>query len=350
MVSRVTLAFLLMLWTLGCWSSYPKPGVVRGADLVQKSPFFESAEIGEVQSITIAPPASGVDYNVIVAGTTAAAFVTRSGELRRLVRFESKRSTPVPIDVEGDGTLEFMDRGGGWQPVALINADGRTAWQYEGELKGLEAPNEMDAGDLDGDGRLEFVIGMNGAGGVLCRDDRGATRWTAAGMNVFSVAVLDANADGRLEVVHSNIPRIEVRDAAGALLKTMQPGFGSFATVAWPDARGARRLMGEANGQLQIVDFEGKVLARFDATGLWGQSPATVVRLAPDRPYFAVGSTIKATMQLSRLKIFEPGMAPLYEEVFGSAHLPVAALGDDTTGRERLLVGSGSQVWSLQLR
>ena len=348
MGARAKAHSLLMLAALGCGPPLPDPGILRGADLLQKSLFLERTELGDVQSISVEPSGPGADGFILVAGTKAAAFVTRTGEVQRLVRFQDEMTTPVPIDIEGDGTLEFMDRGGGWQPVSVVSHDGRTLWRYEG--RDLAAPNEMDAGDVDGDGLLEFVIGLNGSGGVLCLDRRGTTRWTAGGSNVFSVAILDVDVDGTPEVVHTTGGTIEVRDASGKVVGTLQPGFFIFATVSWPDPGATRRLMGETRGQLQIVDPGGTVLARFDASGLRSDSPATPVLLAPGRPCFAVGSTIRATARRSRLKVFDPDAALVYEEVFDSADLPVAAIGDDGTGRGRLLVGSGPRVWSLRRR
>jgi hypothetical protein len=348
MGARANVCSLLILAALGCGSPLPDPGIVRGADLLQKSLFLEKTELGDVRSISVETFGPGADVLIIVAGTKAAAFVTTTGEVQRLVRFQDEMMTPVPIDIEGDGTLEFMDRGGGWQPVSVVSHDGRTLWRYEG--RDLAAPNEMDAGDVDGDGLLEFVIGLNGSGGVVCCDHRGTTRWTAGGSNVFSVALLDVDADGMTEVVHTTGSTIAVRDASGKVVATLRPGFCIFATVSWPDPGATRRLMGEAHGQLQIVDPGGTVLARFDASDLWGASPATPVPLAPGRPYFAVGSTIRVIERRSRLKVFDPDAALVYEEVFDSADLPVAGIGDDGTGSGRLLVGSGSRVWSLRRR
>ena len=121
---------LLMLAALGCGPPLPDPGIVRGADLLQKSLFLERTELGDVQSISVEPSGPGADGFILVAGTKAAAFVTRTGEVQRLVRFQDEMTTPVPIDIEGDGTLEFMDRGGGWQPVSVVSHDGRTLWRY----------------------------------------------------------------------------------------------------------------------------------------------------------------------------------------------------------------------------
>lgn len=121
------------------------------------------------------------------------------------------------------GVVGLLSRGGGWSAVSAYSGAGEQLWSWKRlPHAGREhAPNELSAGDLDGDGAAEFVVGTNGSGGVFFLDDHGRIEHRVPGGNEFSAAILDLDGDGRLEVMHTGDHRFLVRDAEGELLEDM---------------------------------------------------------------------------------------------------------------------------------
>src|SRR6185295_3356852 len=107
----------------------------------------------------------------------------------------------------------YIDRGGGgWQTGAFIGEDGARLWQPDA----LQGMDDLAAGDVDGDGVPEFVVGYNGDGGIHLHDAAGKRRWREDDGNVWHVEVVDTDGDGRCEIVHSNAGGdLTVRDASG---------------------------------------------------------------------------------------------------------------------------------------
>ena len=91
------------------------------------------------------------------------------------------------LDLGRDGLLEYINRGRGWSPVGLFDATGHRSWQHPSS-QGDDAADAMSAGDLDLNGDLEFVVGMNAGGGLRVLDERG--RELARGITSYSSADL----------------------------------------------------------------------------------------------------------------------------------------------------------------
>lgn len=100
---------------------------------------------------------------------------------------------------------------------------------------------------------------------------------------------------------------------------------------------------------MQVVDVGSGVLASFDGGNLRSDASVVSFGLAPNQQYVAAESTIRATGRRSVLMIFQADGTRLYEEVFASAYLALAARpsADQT---ESLLVGAGSRVWNLRVK
>jgi len=137
------------------------------------------------------------------------------------VPFAQGAGFPQLID-RANGPPSYIDRGGGgWQPGAFIDENGRLVWQPEID----SAMDDLTAGDLDGDGGLEFVVGYNGRGGVRCYDITGRPRWRKDDGNVWHVEIVDTDGDGQAEIVHSNAADRRLRgDARRPAVRDDQTG------------------------------------------------------------------------------------------------------------------------------
>lgn len=314
--------------------------------VIQKELFAEEAWLKRVSSI------SRVGSLVWVSGEHGALSLSGRGRVRSVVRFDARVGTVIPFDWDGDGDVEFLNTGGGWQPVSLMDGQGRTQWQLDGWSP---APNDLTAGDLSGNGRIGFVVGFNGGGGVARLDARGQRVWERSGSNVFTVEVADVDGDGTVEILHSSHgDGIVIRDAGGTQLRTLDVTSGPFSLTRWPALGDQQWIAHSGNGTLDLVDFAGELRGRLPLpVGGFSVNQAIPVRLRAGEPndvHFAVVRTIHATGRRSALFLYDSDGKLIYTEVFLASRLALAAIPDEQTGAEVLLVGAQSRVFAYRLK
>ena len=108
--------------------------------------------------------------------------------------------TPVLGDVDGDGRVEVIV-GVACYVYCLDGRDGSLKWRYraDGQVYSLSAA----LGDVDGDGRVEVIVGVSPF--VYCLDGRnGSLKWRFYTEEIYidsSPVLGDVNGDDRLDVV-----------------------------------------------------------------------------------------------------------------------------------------------------
>jgi len=319
-----------------------QPGVRVGEGVLQKSVWLDEASLGDITSIT---PAGTRGF--LVAGTAAAGYV-KDAALTGRIAWPEHLGHVEPIDVEGDGTLEFLDRGGhGWQGAALLDGGGRSRFRPAAG-QGID---DMAAGHLDADGRLDFVVGHNGGSGVVRYDADGRERWRQDDGNVWHVEIVDTDADGKGEIVHSNAAgQLTVRDASGAVVRRVDPPgsyFSSFSLVRWPRTAPPRPVYA-ADGTLWITDYTGGTAAQLAAPGAetLGDARAVAFRFGKDDHLAALVEF--SHWDRSVLFVFEPAGAPVYREVTAGSCRALAST--PAEGGDDLLAGCGARVWRYRAR
>ncbi|MEX1229729.1 MAG: hypothetical protein WEB58_05795 [Planctomycetaceae bacterium] len=324
-----------------------RPGILAGEKFLQKDLFVDVASIGKVTDILYQPsekPAIGI------AGVRGTVWVTPAGDVKSTVPIFASVSNVQFVDIDGDGTYELLNRGGlGWQQASLMDDDGSLLWTSDAGA----GVDDMAAGDLDGDGTAEFVVGYNGSDGIHQLDKDGKLKWKQNDFNVWHVEVTDTDGDGTNEIVHSNAAgQITIRDAAGAILRQNRPEpyLSRFTLAHWPTKTDPQYLLYAQNARIWLYDFDAKTIADFDAPyvgliGSAGETKGTPVTLdAGQPPYFAIVVEF-AIWPRAVLSLYDNGSKLVYQEVLEAPCAALAALPNADGEGESLYVGTEGNVW-----
>jgi hypothetical protein len=324
------------------------PGVRQGAGLLSKSVWLAVPEVGEVTDIRQGEFEPGHGREFGVAGTLGAVFVDEAGSVRSTIRFASLCSHVDLIDVEEDGACEFLDRGGrGWQDAHLLDHAGAEAWKYGGGV------NDMAAGDLDGDGTLAFVVGFNGSSGVHLLDRAGRRLTEQSDGNVMHVETVDTDADGKLEIVHSNAAgELTVRDARGRRIRSVKTPapFSRFVLCRWPGVNEPLPTFA-AGGHLLAISYDGTERFRLDAPDAADVASiaAARVKLRESEPEHLAVVLAFENWNRSILYVYDSVGRLIYREVLEELCLAIARRPPRTGRAESILLGGSAHVWELQI-
>jgi hypothetical protein len=246
---------------------------------LEKTTFFTTGErLGALTSIEMRACSDDPEAVLTLTGRGGAALVTATGELRRFVPFEDVAGFDVfPADVDGDGVCEFVDRAGGWQPIGLIDSEGRYVFRYgknmtvtrpEKLVEIEHSPTDVIPFDLGSDGRLELLVPLL----IVGREETHVLDASGARVRVLPENLEGSRTlDGRLYTPRRG--KLLIRDAGLATLGEIPLGWGtpSFTFVRWPDVRGAFHLaihdgdgvrvlnLGDGSEKASIEDVRGAV-------------------------------------------------------------------------------------------
>jgi hypothetical protein len=330
-------------------SAFAHPGIVTGSGFLSKSEFIAEPVLGNVTDIVPGKldPTPGVEMGI--AGTQGSVFIDNAGHVKCSVSFGamSMYTNVSIVSVRGKDTCEFMNRGSWASKPALLDHTGKVLWEYTSKW----GADDMTAGDLKGDGSLEFAVGLNGSGGVVLLNSTGRTLWSKPDGNVWHVEIADVKGDGRLEIVHSNAGgKITVRDASGNVISKSAVGagvyFSDFSLCTWPTKKDVERLLVSSKGAIWLLDFGGGMVKKFDAPDCPDLSHArgALVTLRSGHPeYLAVLVDVKNSRQ-SLFYVYNSEGKLVYHEILPEPSASIAAIAADKSGAESILVGGEGHV------
>jgi hypothetical protein len=320
--------------------------VRTGSGFLSRSVLVEDAQIGSVTDIAVGELDPSPGREIGIAGSGGALFLDEAANVKSSVALGDRAAHVDIVDVEADGVCEFMNRGHWGCDASLFDHSGKTIWTYGGS----PGVDDMAAGDLDGDGALEFVVGFNGGGGVHLLESDGSKQWRQPDGNVWHVEMVDADGDGRLEVVHSNAGgEIKVLDAAGKTVKQGKPApyFSDFSLCRWPGKQDREYALLAEDDTIWLFDFDGNSVHKVSAPecGTLGHARGVPVKLKGMEPeYFAVVVEF-SRWQRSILYVFAPDGKLVYQEVLPEACGSIAAMSVGKGATESILVGAEGKVW-----
>lgn len=342
-----------------------------GADLMERRVFFEAERLNAVADIAVGDLDDSPGTEIVLSGVHAAAVLDASGEKIAITEYalDPNRSNArfvEVVDVEGDGTCEFLAHGshltGG--PAVLLDHSGEIIWESS------EAPNALTAGDVDGDGELEFA-GIRD--GIALVETDGTTAWHRelgyhAGM---TVGMADVTGDGHPEIIHPHVEiepeqtvEITGRDAAGEVVyetprtdETIRGGlFSSFSICPWPAGDGGPHLLASESRRIVLFTLEGKNVLRGEAPGtngsdlIWG----TPFQPRSDQGSFLASIALSNKFEATYLRIHSAEGELLFEQATklsdDDAIWPgLAAWRPPGEDHEVLLVGGNGKVWKYEM-
>jgi hypothetical protein len=182
--------------------------------------------------------------------------------------------------------------------------------------------NDLAAGDIDGDGMPEFVVGYNGGGGVRLLDSEGKLLWH--------------EADGN--------------DRGGKVLRRTSFGLGllggyvsDFSLVRWPPSRIG--LLNSDDGSTTVLDFDHKARATLVTANSSSLDEAygAVARFGSED--YLVLAIVQGQWERSQLFVFDMKGVMGYREVVSGECGAVAAPETDA-----FLFGCGTRVLRYAVR
>jgi len=322
-------------------------GVTKGSGALTKTAFLSDPGLGSISDLVWSEKVSSPGAKLCVAGSRGAAFADAKGTVLSSVAFVGSADRVTVVDGAEPGGCRFLNRGSWGEEVRLFSHDGKVLWTYGGD------PGVDDAacGDVDGDGRLEFVVGFNGGGGVHLLDSQGRKRWEQPDGNVWHVEIGDIDGDGRQEIIHSCAAgEMVVRDRDGKVLRRSRPPgyFDSFALCHWPDREGPLRVVWASAGSIYVLDSGASPVAELSAPDLgdMGDICATPVKLRAGEPSFFATVVSFRRERRTVLYVHDHSRGLIYQEVLAEPCSALVALPAEGAGGEALLLGgSGGQVW-----
>ncbi|HMP89293.1 MAG TPA: RDD family protein [Kiritimatiellia bacterium] len=320
------------------------PGIIHGGDVIERGVLYTDSRLGPITDLKVARFFDHPDDLFAVVSTRKAVFFNNEKQIHRTISYSGhpeRIRTTIPGGVE---KLYFANDGSWGVAPSLMDADGRMLWVH----KVNHAVNSMSSADLDGDGKLDFIIGHNGSGGLTRLDEAGELVWTQSGANIWKTAIVDIENNGVMRIVHSDAGgKLYIRDESGKILKTLSPGMyiSQFAITRWPDRDGLPHVITAENNVLKVMNFNGKVSQTLQAPDIssFGKLYCTPLQLRADKRGFATIQHLEQ-WQMSVLFIHDQTGNMIYQEVLAEPCQAIATMRSED--RDVLLVGGDGKLYT----
>lgn len=371
--------------------------VIVGADFLSRNQFVTLDQnwtslndvmgVGSISDIAVGELDSQPGLEIAIAGIYGALIVDQNGTKRSEIRYEfaiKKRkmfifTSEIPessvgelqvIDVEGDGTCEYLARGS-LDGAAVFSHHGSRVWSYGAFTDEKTYIDDLAPGDLNGDGVLEFVAGWNA---LEAFDRQGKKRWSKPYDSVmFQLEVVDVDGDRKNEIIHSK-GGLTIWDGQGQLIKEVEMPFylARFQLIPMPGEEKRPRILALEDEHVWLVDFEGSVVNKFaaplsrftnprknppgnldflgsDETDVY-KAEGVWVKLKENQPEFLAVVTEFAGIDRSVFYVYSPEGKLVYHEVLPEGCSSIAVLGQPERNVQELLIGGTDTVWRYNAR
>lgn len=326
---------------------FDKPGIILGQDLFTKQTFFYSKILGSVTDIQEGDFVGGTAPVIAVTCRDGAEFIDKKAQEVKSIRYSQRADHVDLVKLNQNGDFGFLNRGSWGINPSWFNAEGERVWTYSNN-PGID---DMCAGDLNKDGKIEFVVGCNGDGGVHLLDSTGKKIWQKEDGNVWQVEIADIDGKGTMGIVHSNAGgEMTIRDYSGNILKQIQPGpyFSGFTLCIWPTSKDRLYPILSEENQIWLIDYDGSILAKMPApdSGDQGTAYGTQFERSKDGKNCLAVVVDLGSWKSSILFIYDSTNQLIFREIIDGNCESIATIKDEKSGKDIILVGSYGKVWS----
>jgi len=348
-----------------------KVQITRSKEKLSKVEFFNDNYIVAVSDITMGEldPIAGPEIGI--AGKGGIFFIDTKGKLKKKVELKynfgfSDWAEIAFTDTNKDNIAEYMIKGPMLLKGALLDHDGNVKWIYD-----VDYTEDMDTGDVNGDGKPEFAIACSYGHGIHLADINGKKIWGDDSVTVRNVGMLDTNGDGNDEIIYSDIMgNITILDKNGTVIKTFKsqdllygPFNSTFTLIRWPNKNSALKLMTFEEDCFNIYDISGNKLITLPTEkhdDMNQTIKATTVKFNNNQPEY-IAALLYGLYPLDVfLYVFDSEGKLVHEEKVLDTKPSIryrsheggalAALPLHNDGSDVLLVGNHGTVWQYELQ
>lgn len=278
------------------------------------------------------------------------------------------------VDVESDGVCEILGYDG-MDGAALFNHQGSLLFSRGAHQEGRAAIKEVAAGDIDGDGKLEFVAawGYEPWSGIEMFDRFGRSKWVhQEEFKPGQLEIVDVDGDGKPEIVEENGGGLKIRDAGGKVLRSasMPVRLNHLSLCPRDDGRSPAQHLVVDEGKLMLIDLDGKNFSTYEAplSKIKLEKPRTVtfpgmdepfvfeteeayrakgvwVKLKPDQNKYLAAVARFSGIDRSLFYVYDEQGKLVYHEILPEDCNSIAAIASEHEGSEAVLVGGETSVW-----
>jgi hypothetical protein len=345
-------------------------GVLVGEGLLSKDIFANDRRLSKIQAMTFGQVDPADPDELCSVSGFGAMFLDSSGAVKRYIPYGMQQvkvlGTKIQaagarisrfqiIDLGGAGECSFLARGGA-MGSELIGHDGKSVWLLGG-LDPRTHPSDMIAGDLNGDGKIEFVgIYELGNKGVVFYDASLNELWSKPEMRASHVELVGPQG-GRKSIACCVDHGINILNTQGDLVKNLEiPLYlEDFLILSWPPASDTQYILCHDNDNMDLYDLGGRLMFKCDMPGSahldhFVAEAFTVGKVS----YLAITGSLFWSGNRSVFCVYalpeQPlrnqvvRQSPLYREVLDQTCESMTKLPADDSGRESILIGGVGQI------
>lgn len=385
--------------------------VVVGADFLSRTDFYKPDEkaswfdfgdpdklksnLDSVEDMAVGELDGQPGLDIGLAGRFGVTLLDTHGQMKKRITYqfekgnvkvgpfdmEREKSTFFDIrilDVESDGRCEIL--ASGLDGVTVFDHRGRVLLSRGERLEGKQSIREIAAGDIDGDGVLEFVAGWGYDPSSIELFDRfGNNRWKLQEEFLPGpFEIVDVDGDGKREIVEDDGRNLKIRDAQGTVINNpeMPVYLWHICLIQKPGGNSPPQNLAVRDGSLWLIDLDGKNYSKsdaplssiklekprklptspgapevFDETEDVYRAKGVWIKLKKDQPeYLAVLGTF-AAINRALLYVYDYTGKLVYHEILPEGCSDIAVLkSEGDSGPDAVLVGGETTVWRYTAR
>lgn len=386
--------------------------VIVGADFLARTDFYKVGEkaswfdfgnpeklksnLDSIEDIAVGELDGQPGLDIGLAGSFGVSLLDITGQIKKRItyRFAEEKTKVGPfeterqktsfydmriVDVEGDGVCEVLAYNGS-DGAVIFDPQGRVVLSRGERVDGKPSIREVAAGDIDGDGVLEFVAGWGYEPSAIELFDRyGNSKWKLPEeFTPGPFEIVDVDGDGKVEIIEEDGTTLKIRDAQGNVISNPQmPVYlWHLSLCRRPGVNGPPQNLAVRDGSLWLIDLNGKNYSKFDAPlssiklekprklprlpgqdemlddtddvyrakGIW-------IKLKKDQPeYLAVLATF-AALDRALFYVYDHTGKLVYHEILPEEGNGIAVLKQEgDNGPEAVLIAGETTVWHYAAR